>query len=173
MPRARKTLSGDKAQNVKSVPGQRYGEGVAQQGMQKSMPAPERQAPTPPKPVPLPEPTDQGVRPSPQPVQVTRQTDVGGRPRPEPMPRITRGTDPNGFPYTPEDMQRFIGQLPKNLLTQPAVPGKPLTSGVPIGPGPGPRLSSPGQVMSKYRRTLLQLAAATDNPTIRRMLERN
>lgn len=155
MPRARKTLSGDKAQNVKSVPGQRYGEGVAQQGMQKSMPAPERQAPTPPQPVPLPEPTDQGVRPSPQPVQ------------------ITRGSDPNGFPYTPEDMQRFIGQLPKNLLTQPAVPGKPLTSGVPIGPGPGPRLSSPGQVMSKYRRMLLQLAAATDNPTIRRMLERN
>lgn len=156
MPRARKTLSGDKAQNVKSVPGQRYGEGVAQQGMQKSMPAPQRQAPIPPQPAPLPEPSDQGVRPS-----------------PEPTPRITRGSDPNGLPYTPEDMQRFISQLPKNLLTQPAVPGKPLTSGVSIGPGPGPRLSSPGQVMSKYRRTLLQLAAATDNPTIRRMLERN
>jgi len=37
MPRKRKTLSGDAAQEVKSVPGQRYGEGVAQQQMQQQL----------------------------------------------------------------------------------------------------------------------------------------
>lgn len=42
MPRKRKTMSGDDAQNISSVPGQRYGEGVAQQQMQQAMPAPDR-----------------------------------------------------------------------------------------------------------------------------------
>ena len=45
MPRKRKTLSGDDAQQIKSVPGQRYGEGVAQQQMQQAMPAPKKVAP--------------------------------------------------------------------------------------------------------------------------------
>ena len=40
MPRRRKTQSGADAQDVKSVPGQRYGEGVAQAEMQRAMPAP-------------------------------------------------------------------------------------------------------------------------------------
>ena len=44
MPRKRKTISGDDAQNISSVPGQRYGEGVAQQQMQQAMPAPDRSA---------------------------------------------------------------------------------------------------------------------------------
>lgn len=42
MPRKRKTLSGDDAQQIESVPGQRYGEGVAQQQMQQAMPAPQK-----------------------------------------------------------------------------------------------------------------------------------
>jgi hypothetical protein len=42
MPRKRKTMSGDDAQNIGSVPGRRYGEGVAQQQMQQAMPAPDR-----------------------------------------------------------------------------------------------------------------------------------
>lgn len=43
MPRGKKrvTQSGADAQNIKSVPGQRYGEGVAQQAMQEAMPAPD------------------------------------------------------------------------------------------------------------------------------------
>jgi hypothetical protein len=43
MPRKRKTLSGDDAQQIESVPGQRYGEGVAQQQMQQAMPAPQKE----------------------------------------------------------------------------------------------------------------------------------
>lgn len=41
MPRKRQTMSGDDAQNIGSVPGQRYGEGVEQQAMQQAMPAPD------------------------------------------------------------------------------------------------------------------------------------
>lgn len=43
MPRKKKTLSGEDAQAVKSVPGQRYGEGVKQAAMQEAMPAPNMQ----------------------------------------------------------------------------------------------------------------------------------
>jgi hypothetical protein len=43
MPRGkpRVTQSGDPAQKIASVPGQRYGEGVEQQAMQQAMPAPD------------------------------------------------------------------------------------------------------------------------------------
>ena len=41
MPRKRKTMSGDPAQKIASVPGQRYGEGQDQQDMQQAMPAPD------------------------------------------------------------------------------------------------------------------------------------
>lgn len=45
MPRKRKTMSGEDAQNIGSVPGQRYGEGDDQQAMQRAMPAPDMQQP--------------------------------------------------------------------------------------------------------------------------------
>lgn len=41
MPRKNKTQGGDNAQKIKSVPGQRYGEGVQQQALQRQMPAPD------------------------------------------------------------------------------------------------------------------------------------
>lgn len=44
MPRGkpRRTQTGEDAQNIRSVPGQRYGEGVQQQQLQQAMPAPDR-----------------------------------------------------------------------------------------------------------------------------------
>lgn len=50
MPRKKKTRSGEDAQAVKSVPGQRYGEGVQQAAMQEAMPAPNVQANSVPQP---------------------------------------------------------------------------------------------------------------------------
>ena len=41
MPRKRRTMSGADAQNIGSVPGQRYGEGQDQAEMQREMPAPD------------------------------------------------------------------------------------------------------------------------------------
>lgn len=65
MPRGKKrtTQSGEDAQNIESVPGQRYGEGVEQQAMQRAMPAPDMSASTPNAPTaaapgPPPEPVD-------------------------------------------------------------------------------------------------------------------
>lgn len=57
MPRRRKTQSGADAQRIESVAGQRYGEGVAQQQMQRVMPSPNLRneqlpAPAPSSPVP-------------------------------------------------------------------------------------------------------------------------
>lgn len=52
MPRGkpRTTMAGDPAQKIGSVPGQRYGEGVQQQAMQRQMPAPDMQQATAPSP---------------------------------------------------------------------------------------------------------------------------
>ena len=52
MPRGkpRTTQAGDPAQKIASVPGQRYGEGVEQQAMQRAMPAPDMQQATAPSP---------------------------------------------------------------------------------------------------------------------------
>ena len=47
MPRTRKTQTGERAQEVKSVPGVRYGEGDDQQAMQEAMPVPNVQTPVP------------------------------------------------------------------------------------------------------------------------------
>lgn len=44
MPRARKTISGAKAQPLSPIPGQMYGAGVEQQRLQKAMPTPQVQA---------------------------------------------------------------------------------------------------------------------------------
>lgn len=172
MPRARKTRSGDPAQNIQSVPGQRYGEGVAQQALQRNLPAPERTDQEP-RPIETSRVTDVNRPNPPREINATRVTDVN-RPRSTREIDASRGTDPYGFPPARQvDLSQFIRQLPKNMLSEPAVPGRPLTSGLPVGPGPGPSGIGPSQVMSKYRRVLLQLAASSDNPMIRRLLERN
>lgn len=57
MPRRRKTQSGADAQRIESVAGQRYGEGVAQQQMQRAMPSPslrDEALPSPPQTAPVP-----------------------------------------------------------------------------------------------------------------------
>ncbi len=170
MPRKRKTLSGDAAQQIKSVPGQRYGEGVAQQGMQRNMPAPQRQHQDP-------RPVDTTRQSDPEPPR--RRQEIDATRTSGPRPPLTREIDP--MRHSGGDLRRrqqvdladFIRTLPKHTLGQPAVSGRPLTSGVPVGPGPGPSSLAPGHVMSRYRRVLMQLAASSDNPLIRRLLERN
>lgn len=45
MPRARKTMAGQPGQPVNAVQGQTYGEGVAQENLQRAMPAPQATGP--------------------------------------------------------------------------------------------------------------------------------
>ena len=174
MPRKRKTLSGDAAQNIKSVPGQRYGENINQQAMQRSMPAPQRQAPTPPRPVPLPEPSDQGVRPSPQPARVFKGSDPKRRNTAQPIPSrllVDRGTRDTSAMGSSMSLQDLLANIPRGTLRQQGVAGNTLTNGISIGPGSGPNPVSPTQAMSNYYRVLLNLAQRTNNPMIRSMLE--
>lgn len=105
MPRAKKTQSGDPAQKVQSVTGQRYGEGVAQEQMQKAMPAPNAQRST-----------ETTMAPSNAPQRVST-------PQPAPAQMQQPQVDP----------AQFLQQLPKNLLGQPAQ--GPVTAGLPFGPG--------------------------------------
>lgn len=103
MPRAKKTISGAPAQAVKSVPGQRYGEGVQQAAMQQAMPAPNVRQAAPPQPAP------------------TQQAMPTAQPAPQAMPQ------------QPVDVGGFLQQLPKNLLGQngngPVTAGLPFGPG--------------------------------------------
>ena len=174
MPRKRKTLSGDAAQNIKSVPGQRYGENINQQAMQRSMPAPQRQGPTPPRPVPLPEPSDQGVRPSPQPARMVKGSDPKRRNTAQPIPsRLLedRGTGDTSAMGSAMSVQDLLSNIPRNVLRQPGLPSNTLTNGISIGPGAGPAATSMSRQMSNYARVLNNLAQRTNNPLIQSLLE--
>jgi len=71
MPRKRQTITGDDAQNISSVPGQRYGEGKEQQSLQQEMPAPDTQQPVdvPPGAAPVGQPVVEQPRTAPDQIQ--------------------------------------------------------------------------------------------------------
>lgn len=144
MPRGKKTQSGDPAQKVESVTGQRYGEGVAQEQMQKAMPAPNAQRTTQSAMAPSNAPAPQQPQQAPQPQQ--------------PAPR------------QPVDVGQFLQQLPKNLLAQQDQ--RPVTSGLPFGPGNNdmPNLRTPANRLNVDM--LQRMFDMTGNPRIRSLLER-
>jgi len=70
MPRAKKTASGVPGQKVQAITGQEYGKGKQQEALQRTMPAPNQVAVTPPAPTrvqPNPEPTPQAAAPQSRP----------------------------------------------------------------------------------------------------------
>lgn len=137
MPRRRKTQSGADAQRIESVAGQRYGEGVAQQQMQRAMPAPQVR--------------DTNVS---QPVTSPAQPTVAQQMAAAPPPR---------------NPAELLAQAPRGILRQPTQ-GRPITAGLPSGPGPGPEVASRYLAKSPMRRTLEQLYQRTNNPAIQRIL---
>ncbi len=146
MPRERrKTRTGEDAQNIKSVPGQRYGEGVKQQAMQRAMPAPDN----------------------------TNQVQVPSAPTPEMAVDPATATDPvaQAAPLTKQDLAAMMGN--PNLLGQPSArPNEPITTGLSSGAGPGREVLMTGQGESPIGRYLSQLSAETGNPKWARMRER-
>lgn len=142
MPRARKTRSGDRAQHIGSVPGQRYGEGVAQQQMQREMPAPVRND------VPSSPGTATGATPS-APV-------VAGPPPTDPAQLAAALS---GAP---------LGLLSGG--TQ--LPNQPVTAGLSTGPGPGPNALGSLRARSPLARTLRNLQARTGDPMWARLADR-
>lgn len=95
MPRGKKrtTQSGADAQNIKSVPGQRYGEGVEQQALQRDMPAPNLAADNAPKAAPAPVAPSRPVRPTPRADPASVQQFLGSH-----KPALLSGTQ---MPQTP------------------------------------------------------------------------
>lgn len=142
MPRRRKTQSGADAQNIESVAGQRYGEGKAQADMQRMMPAPD-------------------VRESSVPSTQAPQT-----PAVQPSPTFAQQAAMAPAQRNPADI---LAQMPKNILREPS--SRPVTSGLPSGPGAGAEVLERFQTMSPMRRTLEQMYKRTSNPVIKRMLD--
>ena len=142
MPRAKKTQSGDPAQKVESVTGQRYGEGVAQEQMQKAMPAPNAQRST-----------KTTMAPSNAPQRV-----------PTPEPALPQMQQPQ------VDPTQFLQQLPKNLLGQPAQ--GPVTAGLPFGPGSNVVRQLRTPATNIHANQLEKMFQLTGNPRYMRLRQR-
>jgi hypothetical protein len=142
MPRRRKTMTGADAQSIGSVPGQRYGEGVAQQEMQRAMPAPDGMGSD----APMPD-----VEPA------VPSMDVGA-------PQVS-AADPGA-------LQEFLGGHNPRLLSGSSRPDEPVTAGLMQGPGPGPAMTGIASMPTPVRRTLMNLAEQTGNPRWREIAQR-
>ena len=135
MPRARKTQSGAPAQKIASVPGQRYGEGVAQQAMQRAMPAPD----------------------------LAKQTSqaIAQRANPQPTPEVQAPNPADAYASTLAAARETAGA---GLLAQPTQrPGEPVTAGMVQGPGPGPEVLQP-MGRTPTGQFFVQIARITGNP---------
>ena len=118
MPRRRKTQSGDPAQEITSVPGRRYGEGVASAQLQKQMPMPNLRAQeTPAAPAPQSAapmlPTPPAQQPNVDPVQYLQSLNPGLlRQPPTPNVPVTNGLR-SGPGAGSQALERFrFSQLP-------------------------------------------------------------
>lgn len=148
MPRGKqkRTATGAVAQQVKSVPGQRYGEGVDQQAMQRQMPAADLQA------------TNAAMLRS------------AGAPSAAALPP-TAGMPP-GQPPTGADLAALMQQIPAGLLTGTQRPREPITAGLSQGPGPGPEMLGALRTVTPMRRMLEQLSNRSGDPYFRELADR-
>lgn len=142
MPRARKTQSGDKAQKIESVAGQRYGEGVEQQAMQRAMPAPNVRA------------REESMRSVPV---AANQPGMG-------VEQTVRAPAVN-----PMD---FLAALPRNTLNTPTQNTRPVTNGLVQGPGGGPEVLRPFAQAAPSLRAVMRLAERTGDPVFEQILRR-
>ena len=139
MPRAKKTLAGGQGQASQVIKGQTYGEGVQQQALQATMPAPQ---------------ANTGVR------VPTAQPSASSTPQSEPM------QDQGGTQAQKPDLAALLQQLKGagGQLTAPDdQPDVPFNYGMSGGPGPDignpmkPYVNRTGQIMR-------ELSARTGDP---------
>jgi len=129
MPRKRKTMSGEDAQKIGSVPGQRYGEGQDQQALQRAMPAPDMSGPVSAAPQPTfsnPSQASPAVAVDPMQVQQflaqTKPNLLGGSRLPDEP--VTAGL-PSGPGPGPEVLQRTTAPMRRYLERLSAETGNP------------------------------------------------
>lgn len=150
MPRTRQTRGGDRAQRIESVPGQRYGEGVEQQAMQRQLPAPNRR--------------DMPVVPD-----AVSAAAAQGAPPAGPTPG---GPPPGPMAPDPAMIQQLLASAPRDLLHAPTDPGIPITAGLGQGPGPGAEALGQFQPSTQLSRFLRNLHQQTGDPLFARLAER-
>lgn len=141
MPRAKKTIAGPPGQKVQAVVGQTYGDGVRQENLQRTMPAPDVQMVQPPAPLPA---ATSSASPA----------DNAGPPMSQP-PKLSFA----------EAMQKIQGV--GGLLRAPDDnPSIPVTDGLASGPGRGPEVLNAN---SQLGNTLRRLAMQTGDPIFREL----
>lgn len=145
MPRGKqkKTMSGAPGQNIKSVPGQRYGEAKEQRMMQEAMPAPNEMK------------AEQQAVP-----QQSQSAPQQSAPAVAPAPQ------------RPVNPQEYLGSLNTGLLQRPATPNVPVTNGLRSGPGINSPTTNVARNQSQSVRMLQQLYKRTDDPLFLKMLNR-
>lgn len=146
MPRRRRTQSGAPAQKMGSVPGQRYGEGVAQQEMQAQLPAPDNRV--------------MAARPS----------------APAAGPPVEQQEPAAPMMSLQDIIQRasMAGMEGGGMLGMPTQrPDEPITAGLSSGPGPGPEALGPALSVSTQGRFLRELSQRTGNPYFARLADRS
>ena len=144
MPRAAKprTMTGAPAQPIGAVAGQEYGMGVAQMDLQRQLPAPNVQA----SPSPA----------SPQAAAVSPQT-APGVPEQLALDPMAAAAAMQGGP---------------GLFQMPRTSTRPLTEGLPSGPGAGPEIMGPSAA-SPLARTMQLLSERTGDPFFTDLARRN
>jgi hypothetical protein len=136
VPRAKKTLAGGQGQPVQSTIGQTYGEGVQQEQLQKTMPAPQ-----------LVNPQSQPTAPSPQ---------QQGSPAPsapvQEQPKMSL-----------DDMKSMLSNVGGQLYQPDDQPSVPFNAGLRNGPSPSMNAyaSSPSYKQGEFMR---RLSRETGNP---------
>lgn len=133
MPRRRRTQSGDPALPVQSVPGRRYGEGVASAQLQRNMPTPNRQIS-----VPIPT-SSMGQQTSlvATPAGTAQPIDVA----PTSIASVQQVNRADQFANQLAAAQNIRGA---GLLQQPTMRmNEPVTTGLSTGPGAGPEVLQP------------------------------
>lgn len=137
MPRAKKTLSGERGQPAKPITGQQYGRQVEQQRLQQAMPAPQAN-------VPLPTPTPQAQQSAPD---------------------VATGSAPTQQPQGP-DMGALMAQLKGmgGALNAPDdQPNVPFHTGLSTGPQTNSMVQSV-PVINRTGQLLRDLSMQTGDP---------
>jgi hypothetical protein len=136
VPRAKKTLAGGQGQPVQSISGQTYGEGVQQEQLQKTMPAPQ-----------LANPQTQPTVPSPQ----QQETPTPSAPMQE-QPKMSL-----------DDMKGMLSNVGGQLYQPDDQPSVPFNTG--LATGPFPSLNAYGASPSfKQGEFMRRLSRETGNP---------
>lgn len=147
MPRAKKTMGGAPGQAVNAVKGQTYGQGVAQEALQRAMPAPNQ--------------------PAIAPVAAPSQSAQPQAPASQPQPQ----SNPAPQPMSINDVQKMVSGIGGVLNAPDDRPNTPFTAGL-NSPSNMASTVSRGVRKTKTIETFRNLTISTGDPIFAELAER-